>query len=226
VAAKKGSKVFHNPETLEAKMFSESPGLPWVPGRPPWQDLTQTPEHIARRAESMKKRVREQGPTAAEVEGYQKLSETRKKKKIRHTPEICQQISEKLRGKPQVWQENKSRACCRRGQCQIVYVLKITTASGETFGKWGSTKEETFRFREKEFRRRGFTWEVVFWDFFGEATEGVEALVGRNLSQHPWKHTIHFFGHTETFEWSETTQQILKEVLNALEENPTPQRHG
>lgn len=203
-------------------MLPENPGSPWVQGRPPWQDLTQTPEHIAKRAESLMKRVREKGPTPAEVEGYKKTSQTRKKKKIRHTPEVCARISKKLQGKPQVWQENKSRACCRRGQCQIIYVLKLTTPSGETFGKWGSTKEETFQFREKEFRRHGFTWEVVFWDFFGEATEDVEAFVGRKLSQHPWKHTIHFFGHTETFEWTETTQKLVEEIINALEESATP----
>jgi hypothetical protein len=219
VAPRKGNKIFHNPQTRQALMFSEDPGPPWIKGRPPWQDLTQTPEHIAKRAESMRKRVREQGPTPAEVEGYQKLSETRKQKKIRHTPEICFQISEKLRGRPQVWQENKSRASCRRCCCDTVYVLLVTTKDGEQFGKWGSTKEESFQFREKEFRRKGFTWKLLFWQFFGEVTEDAEATLGRTLSQHPWEHTTHFFGHTETFEWSEKTQQLLEETINALEES-------
>lgn len=219
MAPKKGSRVFHNPETLQALMFSENPGPPWVQGRPPWQDLTQTPEHIAKRAESMRKRVREQGATPAEVEGYRKTSVTRKQKRIRHNAEICSQISKKLKGRPQVWQENKSRASCRRCCCDTVYVLLITTKDGEQFGKWGSTKEESFQFREKEFSRQGFTSKLLFWQFFGDSTEDTEALLGQRLSQHPWKHSIHFFGHTETFEWTEKTQQILEETINALEES-------
>jgi len=174
----------------------------------------------------MKKRLREYGPTEAELRGYEKTSKTRLERKIRHTPETYFQISEKLRGRPQVWQENKSRASCRMCCCDTVYVLLVTTKNGEKFGKWGSTKEESFQYREKEFRRKGFTWKLLFWQFFGEVTEDAEATLGRTLSQHPWEHTTHFFGHTETFEWSDKTQQLLEETINALEENPTSKRHG
>jgi hypothetical protein len=199
-------------------MFSEHPGHPWIKGRPPWQDLTQKPEHIAKRAESMKKRVRDQGPTEAELRGYEKTSKTRRERKIRHTPEILAQIGEKLQGRKQVWIENKSRASCRRGNCDFVYLLKLTTKDGLVFGKWGSTKEKTFQFREKEFRRKGFTWELLFWQFFGEVTEDAEATLGRKLSIHPAQ-VPHFFGHTETFEWSEKTQKIVEETINALEKS-------
>ncbi len=166
----------------------------------------------------MMRRVREQGPTEAELKGYEKTSKTRRERKIRHTPEILAQIGKKLQGRKQVWIENKSRASCRRGNCDTVYVLKITTEDGLVFGKWGSTKESTFQFREKEFRRKGFTWEVIHWVFFGEVTEDAEASLGRKLSPHPAE-VPHFFGHTETFEWSEKTQNIVEETINALEES-------
>lgn len=203
-------------------MFSQEPGTPWVKGRPPWQDLTQTKEHVAKRAASMKKRVEEQGPTTAELEGYKKLSETRKRKKIRPSSEAIAKISAKLTGAHQPWRENKSRASCRLNSCDIVYVLRVKTKEGEIFGKWGSSKESTFKFREREFIRKGFTWEILFWSFFGEETENAEAFIGRALSKHPWKHSIHFYGHTETFGWNAETEKLLGATLNALEENPSP----
>lgn len=164
------------------------------------------------------RRVREQGPTEAELRGYEKTSKTRRKKKIKHTPDVCAQIGAKLRGRKQSWVENKSRASCRRGNCDVVYVLKITTEDGLVFGKWGSTKETTFQFRKKEFQRKKFTFELLFWQFFGETTEDAEAFLGRRLSQHPAE-VPHFYGHTETFEWTKQTQQILEETINALEES-------
>jgi hypothetical protein len=221
MAPKKGSKIFHNPETKEVSMFYEKPPEPWVPGRPPWQDLTQTPEHVKRRAESMMRRVKESGPTAKELEGYKKLSQTRLEGDYSPTIETKNKIAETLKGQPQPWRENKSRASCRRNLCDIVYVLKVTTKEGKVFGKWGSSKEQTFKFREKEFLRKGFSWEVVFWRWFGESTEDTEAHLGRKLSPYTVE-VPHFFGHTETFEWSEVTQKLLHEVINGLEENPAP----
>ncbi len=169
----------------------------------------------------MMKRVREKGPSEAELKGYEKTSQTRRKKKIKNTPEVVSRIAEKLRGRKQSWQENKSRASCRRSNCTTIYILKVTTKDGLIFGKWGSSKPETFQFREKEFRRKGFIWEIVVWGFFGEATEDAEATLGRKLSAYPTE-VPHFFGHTETFEWSEKTQKIFKETINALEESAPP----
>jgi hypothetical protein len=218
MAPKKGGKLFHNPETKESRLFFEPPTPPWVRGRAPWDRNPQTPDHVAKRATSMRKRNQEQGPTEAELKGYEKLSKTRREGDFSPSPEVCAQIAETLRGRKQVWIENKSRASCRRGNCDTVYVLKITTEDGLVFGKWGSTKESTFQFREKEFRRKGFTWEVIHWVFFGEVTEDAEANLGRKLSAHPAE-VPHFFGHTETFEWSENTQKIVEETINALEES-------
>jgi hypothetical protein len=222
MAPKKGSKIFHNPETRETKLFTEEkPGPPWIQGRAPWDRKKQSPEWVSKRAESMKRRVREKGPTEAELKGYEKLSKTRREGDFSPSLEVCAQIAETLRGRKQVWVENKSRASCRRGNCDTIYVLKITTEDGLVFGKWGSTKESTFQFREKEFRRKKFDFQLLFWQFFGETTEDAEAFLGRKLSQHPAE-VPHFFGHTENFEWSEKTQQILKETINALEESAPP----
>jgi hypothetical protein len=122
------------------------------------------------------------------------------------------------KGKNAGWIEKRSRISCRFWGCDCVYVLKVTTKDGLIFGKWGSSKESTFRYREKEFRRKKFTFEVIRWGFFGELTEDVEAAIGRKLSKHPVE-VPRFYGFTETFEWSETTQQLLKEVWNGLEES-------
>jgi hypothetical protein len=162
------------------------------------------------------------GHTDAELEGYKKLSRTRLEGDYSPTPDVRQRIGQTLSGRPQKWGENKSRASCRRSQCDSVYVLKVTLPDGSMFGKWGSSKEETFKYREREFKRKGFSWEILYWGWFGEATEDVEAHVGRRLSQHPAKGVPHFYGHTETFEWTDSTKQLLKEIINGLEESPAP----
>ncbi len=159
------------------------------------------------------------GHTEAEMEGYKKLSRTRLEGDYSPTLLVRQQISQTLSGRPQKWEENKSRASCRRGQCDSVYILKVTLPDGSAFGKWGSSKKETFKYREREFKRKGFYWEILYWGWFGEVTEDVEALVGRKLSQHLAGCVPRFYGHTETFEWSEQTQNIVKEIINGLEES-------
>jgi hypothetical protein len=162
------------------------------------------------------------GHTEAELTGYKKLSRTRLEGDYSPALSVRQRISQTLRGRPQKWEENKSRASCRRKQCDSVYILKVTLPDGSMFGKWGSSKQETFKYREKEFKRRGFLWETVYWGWFGELTEEVEAQIGRKLSQYPQTGVPHFYGHTETFEWSEHTKNTIKEIINGLEENPAP----
>jgi hypothetical protein len=220
--SRKGVKLFHNVESQEAKMFAEDPGPPWVSGRPPWQPQTRDPASSQKASDTFRKRLREQGQTEAELRGYEKLSKTRKENKFRHPPEILKQIGDKLRGRPQVWVENKSRASCRRGQCDTVYILKLTTPDGKNLGKWGSSKESTFKYREKEFKRKHFTFEIVYWEWFGEMTEEVEALLGRKFSPYRDPEVPHFYGHTETFAWTQETQTLLSEVLNGLEKSPAP----
>jgi len=217
MSSRKGVKLFHNVEKHEAKMFTEDPGPPWVAGRPPWQPQTRDPAASKKASDTFRKRLKEVGQTEAELRGYEKLSETRKKRKFRHPPEILKQIGDTLRGRPQVWQEKKSRASCRRGECDTVYILRVTTSNGLTFGKWGSSKEQSFKHREREFKRKGFQWEVIYWGWFGEETEEVEALLGRKLSPYREPEVPHFYGHTETFAWTQETQTLLAEILNGLD---------
>jgi hypothetical protein len=219
MAPKKGSKLFHNLETKEALLFDSDPGPLWVKGRPPWQPQTRDPKQYEKSSQTMKKRLRECGPTEAELSGYKKQSRTRLEGDYSPTKEVRQQISETLTGRPQKWEENKSRASCRKWDCDTVYVLKLTLPDGKSFGKWGSSKESTFKYREKEFKRKHFSLEVVYWEWFGELTEEVEALLGRRFSPHRDPQVPHFYGHTETFAWTSETQTLLSEVLNGLEKN-------
>lgn len=220
---KKGTKLYHNMVTRVTRGFLQDPGEPWVLGRGPDFKQVITPESNLKRSQTHKRRLEEFGPTEKELEGYKKTSETRKRLCIKHTPEVVEGIKEKLRGQFQPWRDNKSRSSCRRCNCDTVYILKVTTKEGEVFGKWGSSSEKSFQHREKEFKRKGFTYEVVYWNYFGERTEDTESYLGQNLSQHPWDHpTVHFFGHTETFVWSPTTEHLLKELIYVLEESPTP----
>ena len=213
--------MFHNPDTKEVMMFTQDPGPPWVKGRPPWQDLTQSPETVRKRAESMMKRVKEQGPTERELAGYMQLSETRRNGNYSLSEQVREKISKTLKGRNFGWREGRSKAVAIREMCDIVYVLKVTTSDGITFGKWGSTKERTFCFREKEFKRRGFTWEVIYWNWFGDIAPEAEAIIGRALHKHPSPCVnLNFFGKTECFAWTEETQLILQKVTNGLEESP------
>jgi hypothetical protein len=217
MASRKGVKLFHNVEKHEAKMFEEDPGPPWVVGRPPWQPQTRDPAASRKASETLRKRLREQGQTEAELRGYKKLSQTRLQGDYSPKPEVRVRIGDTLRGRPQKWEENKSRASCRRAKCDTVYILKMTTFDGLTFGKWGSSKEQSFKYREKEFKRKGFQWGVLYWGWFGEETEEVEALLGRKLSPYRDPEVPHFYGHTETFAWTQETQTLLAEILNGLE---------
>lgn len=204
-------------------MFLEPPGEPWSPGRPPWQDLTQSAQHVAKRAESMRLRVQTTGATEKEKIGYQKLSETRKNGDYSPTAETRQKIREKLVGRDFGWREGRSKAVSIREQCDIVYVLKVTTSDGRIFGKWGSTKESSFQYREKELKRQGFSWERVYWSHFGELAPEAEATIGRALHKYPSPHKdLNFYGKTECFAWTNETLQLLQEVTNGLEENPAP----
>lgn len=216
MAAIKGSSIFHNPETREVKMFQVDPGPPWKKGRPPWGRAKQSPELIAKRAESMRRRLREKGPTEKEIEGYKKLSKTRREGNYSPSQEVRDRISKTLTGRPQKWEENKSRASSRRKGCDIVYVLKITSKDGQLLGKWGSTRDTSFIYREREFKRQGFSWEVFYWENHGKNAENIEALIGRNLSKYPVEGLGYFPGYTETFVWNKETEELLQEVINGL----------
>lgn len=217
MAGVKGSSAYYNTETREVRMFLSAPGDPWVKGRPPEQKRKQSPELVAKRAESMRRRLREKGPTEKELEGYRKLSKIRKEGNYSPSAEVRERISKSLTGRPQVWEENKSRASARRKGCDIVYVLKVRTKEGTLFGKWGSTRESSFVYREKEFRRQGFSWEVVYWKLHGQNAEHVEALIGREMNKFPLDGLVHFPGYTETFEWNSNTEEILEAIISGLD---------
>ena len=138
-------------------MFSEKPDSPRVHGRPPWQPQVRNPEQYIKSSETRRKRLSEQGHTLAELGGYKKLSETRKKGNYSPPDDMRAKISDSLTGRPQKWQENNSQASCRKAQFNIVYLLKLTGLNGKIFGKWGSTKEQSFRYRVNEFYRKGLS---------------------------------------------------------------------
>jgi hypothetical protein len=191
----KGTKWFHNSKTGERKRSFFPPGEDWERGRG-----NSIPQFTNKglswffNTETGEEKMFESCPGESWVEGRAPF-ETGK------------------------WREKISRHNCRMWCCDHIYVLKVTTEDGLVFGKWGSTKEQTFQFREKEFRRKKFTFELLFWEFFGEVTEDVEAFFGRRLSKFPVEGIPKFFGFTETFEWSEKTQKIVEETINALEES-------
>jgi hypothetical protein len=192
----KGSSWFHNSLTGEKKRFTQDPGTPWVKGRGKTGTRTTNGMRWFFNPDLNEEKLFYATPEPPWVEGRGPFA-------------------------PPGWREKSSRVTCRIWGCDCVYVLKVTTKEGLTFGKWGSSRESTFNFREKEFGRKGFTVEIVRWGFFGESTEDAEAILGRILSKYPVE-VPRFYGYTETFEWSEKTQQLLKEIWNGLEENPAP----
>ena len=192
-----GSSWYNNPETGEKKRFQEDPGYPWNKGR--GKTGTQTTNGMTwyHNPETGEGKLSNTPPGSPWVKGG------------------------KPRGNPG-WVEGVSRQHCRRWECDSIYLLKLTTKEGKVFGKWGSSSESTFHGRDREFRKRGLTYEIIYWGWFGEAPEDIEASLGRKLSKYPGKEVPRFYGYTETFEWSEVTQTLLKEVINGLEENPAP----
>ena len=189
-----GSSWYNNPETGEKKRFQEDPGYPWNKGR--GKTGTQTTNGMTwyHNPETGEGKLSNTPPGSPWVKGG------------------------KPRGNPG-WVEGVSRQHCRRWECDSIYLLKLTTKEGKVFGKWGSSSESTFHGRDREFRKRGLTYEIIYWDWFGEATEDIEASIGRKLSKYPGKEIPKFYGYTETFEWSEFTQTLLKEIINGLEES-------
>jgi hypothetical protein len=219
---KKGVKIFHNPISGEVKMFSDTPDSPWIMGRPDCQKRPRKPESNDKARQTMKKRLETFGPSEAELAGYKKQSRTRIERGISVDEETRNKISQTLSGRTLGWREGTSRAAAERAGCDIVYLLKITTEDGYTFGKWGSSKEDSFIYREKEFRRRKLDYKVLFFEWHGSDAPEIEAIIGRKLSVFPpSKELPQFFGRTECFEWCEATQQIIEEIIYGMEENPS-----
>jgi hypothetical protein len=191
----KNSHWYHNPETGEKKRFKGDPGEPWSKGR--GKTGTRTTNGMRWY----------HNPSTGET-------------KVSAVPLPYPWIDGRGPRDSYGWVEGVSRAHCRRWDCDSVYLLKMTTKDGIVFGKWGSSRDSTFAGREKEFKKKGISWELLYWGWFGGLTEDVEAFIGRKLSEHPAKGIPKFYGHTETFEWSQQTQKLLKEICYELEENP------
>lgn len=194
----KGSAWFHNLETGERKRFKEDPGKPWKKGR---------------------------GKTGARTTNGMKWYYNPDKKEgglFLENPGDPWVRGGIPRGNPG-WVESYSRLHCRRWNCDSIYLLKMTTSDGIVFGKWGSSCESTFKGRESEFRKKKISWDLLYWGWFGELTEDIEASIGKKLSHYPAQGIPKFYGYTETFEWTNTTEKLLQEIINGLEENPAPQ---
>ena len=203
-------------------MFLEDPGAPWILGRHPDSISQRKPESNEKARQTMLKRLAEFGPSEAEIAGYQQQSRTRIEKKIGVDEDTRKKIAETLTGRRLGWCEKKSKANAVKWKCDMTYILKLTTKDGEVFGKWGSTKENSFVHREKEFRRCGFTFEIIVFEWFGEIlAPEIEAMWGRKLSQFPTPISeIEFAGKTECFTWCGATEKIIEEIVHGMEENP------
>jgi hypothetical protein len=222
MATTKGMKCFHRFDPEEERFFHEEPGSPWIQGRHPKHRKPRRPESNEKARQTMRKRLAEFGPSEAELAGYQQLSRTRVERKIGVDGKTRRKIAETLTGQRLGWQEGRSKANAVKWGCDVAYILKLTTKDGVVFGKWGSSKESSFIHREKEFRRHGFTFEVIVFEWFGAAlAPEIEAMWGRKLSQFPTPVSkMEFIGKTECFEWCEATQKIIEEIIHGMEENP------
>ena len=177
-------------------------------------------EVVRRRAESVIRRHNEEGLSEAEKEGHRQVS--RKLKGRQKTEGELAYIEENLTGK---YNPSNCRRMAERNKCDTVYLLKITTHSGNTFGKWGSTKRGNLRWLP--LFQRGFQVETLGVYFLGALAPETEEEVGLTLSKFPADlEGLKFGGYTETFEWSEQTQNIVKEIINGLEKSASPQGNG
>jgi hypothetical protein len=225
----KGNLVWHDPNTGKHIRRSRYPGEPWVRGWHPDRKTScgngnrgrkQDMEVVRRRAESVIRRHNEEGLSEAEKEGHRQVS--RKLKGRQKTEGELAYIEENLTGK---YNPSNCRRMAERNKCDTVYLLKITTHSGNTFGKWGSTKRGNLRWLP--LFQRGFQVETLGVYFLGALAPETEEEVGLTLSKFPADlEGLKFGGYTETFEWSEQTQNIVKEIINGLEKSASPQGNG
>ena len=224
MGAQKGTTWFHNSETGERKPFKEDPGPPWIKGRGSRYYNPETGQII----------FRGEDPGESWVQGASgNLPPSLKGTTWYHNPLTGEtQMSftppelpwKEGRGPryASIWVEGNSRTFCRRWNCDCIYILKMTTRDGIVFGKWGSSRESSFKKRGEEFKTKHISFELVHWQWFGEKTEDVEAFLGRKLSRYPPRGVPKFCGYTETFEWTATTQKLLEEIIYDLEESPPP----
>ena len=223
----RGQLMWHNPSTGETVRRAEDPGPPFVRGMSPQhrENVSKnrsgncsSPDSRKKAVETLKKRHREEGFSEKEKQRAEKLSERNRGREV--SREQRDRISATLSGRKTGFNPKRSRSVSERKGCDTIYLAKIVTQGGTTFGKWGATNSQRPEDRWKELRARNCQIEIVFTHFCGPLAPAIEEQIGRDLSNFPidlgeWR----FGGHTETFEWTENTQKIVEETINALEES-------
>jgi hypothetical protein len=223
----RGQLMWHNPSTGETIRRSEDPGPPFVRGMSPQHrenvsknrsGVCCSPESRKKAVETLKKRHREEGFSEKEALRNQKSAERNRGRVV--PQETRERISATLSGRRTGFNPKRSRSVSERKGCDTIYLARIVTQEGVIFGKWGATNSQRPEDRWKELRARNCQIEILFTHFCGTLAPAIEEQIGRELSLFPadfgdWR----FGGHTETFEWSEKTQKIIEETINALEES-------
>jgi len=223
MAPPKGSKAYWNPDTGLGRRFVDDPGPPWLPGLSPSHRLNLKGHNGTRgqmvfyNPETGRHSKFYVDPGHPWTRGHsskarKNLSETRISKKIRHSLETIEILRQKTTGHKFNWREGVSRACALRSGCDSIYLLRMSKEN-QVLGKWGATTRESFFYREKDFARHGFIWEVLLMVETGAATANEEAEMGRLLSRYPAENRPNFFGKTETFEWCESTIAIVQDII-------------
>jgi len=152
------------------------------------------------------------------VRGYSKEARANFSKGAKTRPkrpqELIDQIAEKLKGTKHAWRPGTSRANAERGLSDTVYLMKMTDSNGRAWGKWGSTSCDALQYRENEFKRKRFTWEILLFYKCDNAPE-IEEQFGHILCKFPLDPQTRpsFFGETETFEWTPDTQHIVNSLI-------------
>jgi len=227
MAPRKGSRAYWNPDTGQEKRFISDPGPPWILGLSPSHCLNLKGHHrtkgrmVFHNPETGKHSKFCTDPGQPWVRGHsaearENLSKTRISKKIRHSPETIEILRQKTTGHKFDWREGVSRSCAIRSGCNSIYLLRMQK-DGCTIGKWGATTKNSFYFRERDFARHGFTWEVLLMAETGANTADEEAKIGRLLSKFPVEDRPNFFGKTETFQWCEDTIAIVQDIINKFQ---------
>lgn len=227
MAAKKGSKAFWNPITGEERRLMEDPGTPWQAGLSPYRKKssgrTTKGTKIYFNPETKVHSKFFDDPGEPWIRGHssearKNLSDSRLSRNIRHSAETIERLRQKTTGHKFKWRENVSKSAAYRSKCDTIYLL-LLKRDLEMIGKWGSTTEGSFVYREREFKRHGFTWEILLMVRIGLEAPEEEAKIGRILSKFPLDNRPDFFGKTETFRWCEETSTIVSQIVNYFNSN-------
>jgi hypothetical protein len=89
--------------------------------------------------------------------------------------------------------------------------------NGQVWGKWGSSSKLAFLYREREFHRKKFNWEVLMMMECDDAPV-LEYGIGLVMSYFPLDPHSRpsFFGETETFIWNTQTEALTNEIIKQL----------